>query len=286
MTQCMSHPLWPTIQITDSPAEYLNRVGRVFAVFGEKTQDSGNVSYGVEFAGERYFVKTAGEPGDTRWLLSHAQRVALLKNAVELRRSCDHPALPILHNVIESPHGPMLIYEWLKGELLSPKSPARDGAPTAVERFKALADDIIFAALDTVHELHEQLADAGWIAEDFYDSCLIYDFTEHRMRVFDLDTYHRGPFINETGRLFGSSRFMAPEEFVRGARIDQRTTVFTLGRLASIFLSWATANAGQLRGTDALVAVIRKACDADPAQRYPSVRVFLRAWQTARAMSP
>ena len=30
---------------------------------------------------------------------------------------------------------------------------------------------------------------------------------------------------------------MAPEEFQRGARIDERTTVFTLGRTAFVFLS-------------------------------------------------
>lgn len=50
--------------------------------------------------------------------------------------------------------------------------------------------------------------------------------------MIDLDTYSRGPVVNTMGRMFGSTRFMAPEEFARGAVIDQRTTVFTLGRLA------------------------------------------------------
>ena len=40
--------------------DYLNDAGRVFAVFDERTQDSGNISYGVDVGGQRFFVKTAG----------------------------------------------------------------------------------------------------------------------------------------------------------------------------------------------------------------------------------
>lgn len=50
------------------------------------------------------------------------------------------------------------------------------------------------------------------------------------MRVIDLDSYSKGPFRNQMGRMFGSERFMAPEEHRLGAWIDERTTVFTLGR--------------------------------------------------------
>ena len=52
---------------------------------GLGTQDSGNRCYGVVIEGERYFVKTAGPPDDTRWYLAHSQRVALLRNALERR---------------------------------------------------------------------------------------------------------------------------------------------------------------------------------------------------------
>ena len=69
-----------------------------------------------------------------------------------------------------------------------------------------------------IFELHYELAQTGWIAGDFYDGCLIYDFARQDIHVIDLDGYREGPFINEMGRMFGSSRFMAPEEFEqRGA---------------------------------------------------------------------
>jgi hypothetical protein len=49
--------------VVDLPAEqYLRSVGTVFAEFGALTQDSGNVSYGVQIGADRYFVKTAGRP--------------------------------------------------------------------------------------------------------------------------------------------------------------------------------------------------------------------------------
>ena len=85
--------------------------------------------------------------------------------------------------------------------------------------------------------MHDQLVSEGWIAVDFYDGCAIYNFDDQVVHIVDLDLYHRGPFTNRMGRLFGSTRSMAPEEFALGATIDERSTLFTMGRTAAIFLS-------------------------------------------------
>ena len=61
------HALLGRDRIEDTPEAFLRAIGRVFAVFDE--QDSGNVSYGVEVGGERWFVKCAGDPADPRPLL-------------------------------------------------------------------------------------------------------------------------------------------------------------------------------------------------------------------------
>lgn len=107
----MNHPLIEIKMITQSPDEFLRSTGQVFAVFDERTQDSGNISYGVLAGDGRFFVKTAGMPENSKAHLSHKQRVALLRNAVSFRRSVAHHSLPELVNVIEAPHGPMLVYE-------------------------------------------------------------------------------------------------------------------------------------------------------------------------------
>ena len=73
---------------------------------------------------------------------------------------------------------------------------------------------------------------------------MIYDFDRGAPHLVDLDNYQPGPFVNDMGRMFGSTRFMAPEEFARGARIDERTTLFTMGRAAAVFLARAGARDG------------------------------------------
>ena len=276
------HPLLDVEHIEQTPDVYLNAVGNVFAVFDRRTQDSGNISYGVQIAQECYFVKTAGCPDDPNPFLSHSERVSLLRNAVRLRRSCNHCTLPPLHRVIESPTGPLLVYQWADGELIRVDAAMRDDPQSTFQRFRRLPSHEIIRALDLVYELHHQLAQLGWIAVDFYDGCLIYDFDRQKLHIVDLDHYCEAPFINGMGRMFGSSRFMAPEEFERGARIDERTTVFTMGRTAAVLLSDGTLERRPFRGSDTLYEVVRHACHDDREKRYDSMATFFAAWEDAR----
>lgn len=265
-----------------APRTYLASIGQIFATFDERTQDSGNVSYGVAVGDQRYFVKTAGDPQYQGCLLPHAERVALLRNAIELRRSCSHPALPALHRVVGSPHGPLLAYEWVTGELLKGSSREAQDPASAFCRLVRLPVEDILQMLDAVYQLHAELASSGWIAVDFYDSSLLYDFEARRLKVMDLDHYHRGPFTNTMGRMFGSTRFMAPEEFELGACIDERTTVFTLGRAAAVFLTGGSLEAGDCPCGGAILEVIQRACQTDRAQRFASVATFHETWRRAR----
>jgi serine/threonine-protein kinase len=213
-------------EIDVPPAAYLEQLGTIFTRFA--IQDSGNISYGVQTADSRYFVKTAGDPTDLQAFLDFDGRVALLRNAVELARSVSHPALPALHAVIESPAGPVLVYEWRDGDIL--------GNPATRERFRSLPTGEILAALNTVYDLHADLDAAGWVESDFYDSAMLYDFGARRLTIFDLDTYHHGPHLNTMGRMFGSARFMAPEQLTLGATVDSSTTAYVMARTARVLL--------------------------------------------------
>ncbi len=278
----MTHPLLECPAIDTPPGEYLHSVGVVFAEFGANTQDSGNISYGVQVGAERYFVKTAGLPNDLLPLLDHAGRVALLRNAARLSASVSHPILPKLLGVIESPDGPMLVTPWLDGELLGVPREWRNDPLSAFQRFRELPAATVQACLDAVFDLHDVLARAGWVAADFYDGSLLYDFKAGRLWVIDLDMYHDGPFLNDRGRMFGSSRFMAPEEFECGARIDEQTTVFVMGRTALVFLSDGTLDPAPFRGPRTLFDVVAQACRPDRARRFTSVAAFHDAWRAAR----
>ena len=253
-------------QIAIQPLPYLESLGTIFARFGADTQGSGNISYGVRTEDARYFVKTAGDPADTVPYLDFDGRVALLRNAVELAQSVTHPALPMLHAVIESPGGPLLVYEWREGELLSIRCAAH-------ERFRALPAAEILTALDTLYALHADLDAAGWVEGDFFDAAMLYDFPTRRLTVFDLDTYRRGPHHNEMGRMFGSDRFMAPEQHSLGAPIDTRTTAYVMARAALVLMPDPPAPQ---------YAVLQEATTT----RFSSYPAFHQAWLAASATTP
>ena len=277
----MSHPLLEQAAINEAPGDYLRSVGVVFAEFGAQAQDSGNVSYGIQVGDGHYFVKTAGLVDDPQPFLDHPSRVALLRSAVRLSASVSHPILPQLLNAIESPNGPLLIYPWLAGELLGVSHESRDDPASAFQRFRSLPPGTIQACLDSVFDLHVVLSKAGWVACDFYDGSLLYDFAARQLWVVDLDMYQSAPFRNDMGEMFGSSRFKAPEESELGALIDDQTTVFVMGRAALVFLSDGTLNPDAFRGPRALFDVAAQACQPDRAQRHASMAAFHTAWRAA-----
>ena len=259
---------FPSLQRVElDPATFLSERGEIFAVFDERTQDSGNVSYGVKVDGRRYFAKTAGRLEDNS-NLDHSGRVSLLRNAMRLAESLNHRTLPKLHQVVESSWGPMLIYDWVEGELIG----------SCLDRVRSLSLREIGHLVTEVYDLHRELTGLGWIANDFYAGAMIYDFQRHRVRVIDLDSYHMGYFTNSMGRMFGSSRFMAPEEFELGATIDERTTVFTMGRTAAVLMSDSSLERPAFRGSDAQYEVMFRSCAENPGERFQTVADMYAAW--------
>jgi hypothetical protein len=102
---------------------------------------------------------------------------------------------------------------------------------------------------------------------DFYDGCLIYDVPQRTVWLCDLDCYRPRPYVLDRDRQHGSTRFMAPEEFRKGAAIDERSTVFTLGRTAFVLLSRGPRGE---QARDCGAAATR--CTRSPGQRHPRTR--------------
>ncbi|MFI6933292.1 serine/threonine protein kinase [Streptomyces sp. NPDC050287] len=92
--------------------------------------------------------------------------------------------------------------------------------------------------------------------------------------------YRPGPFVPAADRLPGSRRFMAPEEWRRGAVIDIRTTVYVLGRTARLLLD-AGDDERAFLGTAAQLTVIERATRADPGERFGGARELAAAWRAA-----
>lgn len=67
---------------------------------------------------------------------------------------------------------------------------------------------------------------------------------------------------------------MAPEEYVKGATIDARTTVFNLAKLVAWFLSGHELSAD-------LSNVVRRATAASPGDRHRTLIEFQHDWRSA-----
>lgn len=264
-----------SIRETDAKTEsLLAESGRI--VRACRHQDSGCVSYVVDQTGRRLFVKAAVT----------AAGADSLRRAEALHAAIRHPALPPLLNSFQGPEGPVHVYEWVPGEILYDYV-AMDGVRGRTEpasahaRFRALPVRRILDSLDVVYGFHEKIASRGFIAVDFYDGCILYDFDGHRTWICDLDEYRPGPFVLHADRLPGSRRFMAPEEFVRDATIDQQTNVYTLGRTAAVLLSDGDLRSDAWRGSDAMHAVLARATSPERDSRFATVVEFTRAWGNA-----
>lgn len=276
------------LEVSQTPlgaARFVASCGTIVSTF-DRTQDSGNVSWIVATDAGEYFAKSAGTtappaPGRPVPYFDHDGRVLLLRNAVEVAASCDHRALARLRHVVETSDGPVLVYDRAPGELIGTPREQRSDPASAYRRFAALPADRHVPIVQELFEVHVALAAAGWIACDLYDGCLMVDLSTDRLTLIDLDTYARGPFVNEMGRMFGSDRFMAPEEHVFGAEIDQRTTVFTLGRLALHFGTGTTDDPAQYVGGSERAEVLVRATSPEPADRHPDVASLAAAYASA-----
>ena len=181
---------------------FLRRWGRVFRVFDQ--QDSGNLCFGLEREGRRYFLKFAGAR-PVRYPGEPADAVRWLERSAQVYRDLAHPVLlPLL---------------WA--------GPVAGG----------------YAVLSPA--------------------------------------YHKMPFANPVGRMWGSTRFMAPEEFQKGAAIDERTMVYTMGALAFELFAPAGRTFSDWPLSQSAWECAKKAISPQREERYADLISFWHAWREA-----
>jgi serine/threonine protein kinase, bacterial len=262
-------------QIKEDVPAYLNRIGEVFRVFDK--QDSGCISYGVVVEGVKWFVKTS----------TNAAAAGYLRDAMHVYSSIKHQYLPKLVHSFNTEAGLALVYEWVEGEVLSsPDYPGADGKKNPLSpfyRFRHLPIEKILTALGKVYDLHVYMERQGYVAVDFYAGSMIYDFARDDLHFCDLDHYVQGAFILEQDRLPGSRSLMAPEEFVRGRRIDHQTNVYTMGAVAFLFLGGSERSIESWRSSEPIYRVAVKAVSPNREDRYGSIQDFYKEWLTALA---
>ena len=222
----------------DHDFSFLQQLGEVFCVFDE--QDSGNICFGVDSGSEKLFVKYAGA-NTIMYSGNPEDAVDRLQTAMPVYHALRHPHLVELREHFSLDAGYAAVFTWFPGECLhahwafTPRQKYQHpDSPSYKHKQLPLARRL--DSLETIFAFHEHVVQQGYVAIDFYDGSILYDFARHITKICDIDVYHTLPCTNTMGRLWGSTRFMSPEEFELGAAIDEVTNVYTMGATAFVLL--------------------------------------------------
>lgn len=258
---------------------WLAPFGQVFRVWDR--QDSGNLAFGLTIEDQKVFIKYAG--AFTAEYDGHpVEAVRRLREAAGVYEVLRHPALVRVLDHFETADGYAVLYEWAEGKLLRPGAEA-GAADAVISRFRRLPIEERIEAMDTILDFHAYVEALNYVAIDFYDGSLIYDFEAKRLTICDIDFYRPKPYANDMGRMWGSSRFMSPEEHEFGATIDSRTNVYAMGAMAFHLLGGERDRSRDLwEAGDERYEIALRAVSPERAERWESVDAMFEAWLAAK----
>lgn len=213
---------------------WLKRYGTAFWAVDET--GSGCICIGMENGDKKYFCKIAGV-NTTGAEVSPKESVEILKEAVHLYYDLKH--LDLVKIIEHYYYGQfyVVVFEWMEGECLFDhwnfeKYQIDTTIKSPKEKFMQLSVDKKLCTIDVLFSFLKNVNEKGYVAVDFYDGSIIYDFSTNKTTICDIDLFQKAPVINNRGTgWFGTKRFKAPEEYIKGSIIDEQTNIFTLGAL-------------------------------------------------------
>lgn len=284
----------------ESDFSFLKQFGKVFRVFDQN--DSGNISFGVQnnFK-ERFFIKVAGAK-TMEAFRDPNEAVLALKQTIEIYEDLRCDKLIDLVNSGTFYNLFFVVFRWSQGEclfdhwnfdlyrknleLLSPR-----------KKFSLLSKNKKVQVANQIIDFMEYVDTNNYIAVDFYDGSLMYNFENDKLTICDIDFFRTGPIINNIGvDYWGTKRMKAPEEYKLGASIDSRTNVFTIGALFfNIFGHYSSEIIDKMYREYHFIPlekenwelpmdlyeVTLKAVKPSPNDRYETVQLFKNEWLTA-----
>ena len=282
---------------------WLKKYGTAFWAVDET--GSGCICIGMENADKKYFCKIAGV-NTIGAEVSPKESIELLKEAVPLYHDLKHPNLvKIIEDYDYNPFY-VVVFEWKEGECLFDhwnfeKYQRDPSLKSPKEKFKQLSVSKKLNAVDVLFSFLQNVNKKGYVAIDFYDGSIMYDFSTDKITICDIDLFKKAPVINDKGaEWFGTKRLKAPEEYIKGSSIDERTNIFTLGALIFEFFGCFSGEEIQQRyQSNQFVPcsysnwqlnaesyqVAKKAVSPNKNERYMTFAEFFRDWKEANRCS-
>lgn len=213
---------------------WLSEYGNVFIVIDET--GSGCICFGIEKDDKKYFYKIAGAKtigAD----ISMEDSINLLKESVTKYKEINHVDLieyieSFYHNEFY-----IVVYKYAEGECLFDHwnfdTYSKDiTILTPNQRFHRLSVDKRLDVVSKLFSFYKKVIESGYVAVDFYDSSIIYNFETDEVTFCDIDLFRKIPTFNNLGsNYYGTKRLKSPEENKIGAVIDEQTNIFTLGAI-------------------------------------------------------
>lgn len=265
-----------------------SRFMRIFCVFDQ--QDSGNISFGcLSSQLGRVFIKYAGAH-PSQYVGHPSDAIVRLRQAVTTYQDIQpHEHLLPLQMAfdVNETHGYVLIFPWFdQGECLHSHwiypPPAKYEHPRSpYYRFRRLSIEKRLKALEAIFSFHEHVDQLNYIAIDFYDGSILYNFETDTLKLCDIDLYEKMP-CRPSQPPWGSPRYLSPEEFDGAVLLDHRTNVFRMGACAFGLLGGETDRSrAKWEAIDRLHEVACRAVSHHPKDRHENVGEFLRDWHRA-----
>lgn len=173
---------------------FLNEYGKVFKVFDD--QDSGNICFGTETDGEKYFIKFAGArtaeyDGDP------CDAVIRLKGTVPIYEKLCHRNLIKYLGSKEIENAFAMIFKWENGECMGRMY------PDSHRKFMSLSDEIKRKVFADILDFMKYIAKQKYVAVDFYDGSIMYDFDSQKTVICDIDLFRKSPAVNDMAECGG-----------------------------------------------------------------------------------
>lgn len=261
---------------------WLKEIGTVFCVFDQ--QDSGNISFGVQTGEKKYFVKyagakTVGYEGNTQTAIDN------LNKAVTVYEDLRHENVINFTKKITTDDGVALVFEWFNGECLFAhwtfdKWNRYTHPHSSYYKYRKLSLEKRMQSIDAIFNFLLFVEEKNYVAIDFYDGSILYNFKTDETKVCDIDFYRKKPTVNDVGENFwGPKRFKSPEEYVFGAAIDSITNVYTMGVLLFGLIGGESDHSFEKwEGSKELYELACKATLPERELRFQSVEDFYKEW--------